>query len=331
MRGIERIGEFRSPGGVILPAGVEAADIDNGSSTLSYDAAGKRILTAIGAGYAPTMTGASAPAPYAVTDGVGSPSGRVWYQPAWGAIRAPGAADAIGFEPYYASDAGGIPSGAPTVSPGSGVFDKPIWLVHGGPSRRYARYSIKATPGRYPVAWKLQGAQDTSGPWTDLDVRSGYSDATNWSAAERSFDVSSPDDYTHYRLWVTEGAPVVSGGGNYISLYALRFYEAGASFIAQSTGLANPSAPKRGGLVLRMGGAAVAPNSTLIGKLSRGGGDFRTLNLRRIKTLADGTTIYAAIDENLESLASGSSMIARVECSVAGAYLYGWNWGATAW
>lgn len=87
----------------------------------------------------------------------------------------------------------------------SAVYQTPAWIAFNfsGP-RQVARYAITFSNGsltsRAPRSWTLQGWNGSS--WVNVDSRSNQ---TNWLGVERrEYAVSSPGDYSQYRLNVTD-------------------------------------------------------------------------------------------------------------------------------
>lgn len=328
---VARLGEISRSGGVMIPPPVAEATINAGASSCLFSASGAKIVAPAGATYAPTMTAANAPAPYSVTDGSGEPSTYPWTTAAWQGVKTSGV-QGRAFQVYYAADYDTPPAGAPTIPVGSNTLNTPIWFVHAGPARKYARYVIRpAFGGRNPVGWKLQGAQGAGGPWTDLDVRTGLT--SGWTASvDRVFDIGSPGTYTHYRLWFTQAMTVASAQANYIDVEAFRFLEAAETWQAQSIATKSLSTSwARASLIVRVAsdGGSVAPNVNIVGKLSRdNGATFKTVALKSQRVLGDGSVILSALDVSLASIAAGENIVSRVEATDNRLALLGWIWGA---
>ena len=80
----------------------------------------------------------------------------------------------------------------------------PQWARFGpfAPGRTLTSYQLKiqGDTSRAPKDWKFQGAQDTAGPWTDLDTRAGYN---TQDGAMHSFSFANTTAYAYYRILIT--------------------------------------------------------------------------------------------------------------------------------
>lgn len=96
----------------------------------------------------------------------------------------------------------------------------PCWLQYQFPTAQaIISYSILPTTdgfsARVPLVWTLQGSNGGT-DWTVIDSQT--TNVGSWSATiERTFLVTSPGSYTHYRLNITS-----NGGDGYTSIKRLR-------------------------------------------------------------------------------------------------------------
>ena len=112
----------------------------------------------------------------------------------------------------------------------------PHWVSREFPvATKVSQYRIAPRPNtsyinaQSPNSWELQGSNNGT-DWTTLDSQSGI---TGWSlGVYKSFEITTPDNYKHYRLYITRVGS--SGTGSTLSVGEIQLIQPGSPILLRS-------------------------------------------------------------------------------------------------
>lgn len=200
----------------------------------------------------------------------------------------------------------------------SAIASFPHWLQYEfGSAQTIASYTIASGPtyaSRAPNTWTLQGSNTGAfaGEEATLDTRSGEA---SWSGSgeTRTYSVSSPGSYTHYRLVITA---VNGDADNYAAIEEMELLTAGSTsnLTVETTGLTAAAAPDamKSWLVIEEVDS-VTLNTDLTVRFSRDGGStFTSATLAQSYALPGGKKLVETNSANVSGQPSGTTPVMEI-------------------